>query len=139
MSDEKKELQKKYVELQMIDAQINQIQKQIQMLDNQLMELEMINVSLDDFGNISAGTEILTSLAPGIYTKAELKDNDELIVNVGSNIVVKKNVAETKKMINHQLGEMRKLQEQIIAELNKLILKAGSIEQEINSAISGKE
>src|SRR3989344_3582038 len=78
MSDEKKELQKKYVELQMIDAQINQIQKQIQMLDSQLMELEMINVSLDDFGNISAGTEILTSLAPGIYTKAELKDNDEL-------------------------------------------------------------
>lgn len=139
MSDEKKELQKRYVELQLIDAQVNQIQKQIQLLDNQLMELDMINASLDDFGEIKAGTEILTSLAPGIYTKAELKDNEELIVNVGSNVVVKKNISETKRMINNQMDEMRKLQEQVIAELNRLILKANSIEQEINDIASKKE
>jgi len=136
MTDEKKELQQKYMELQLMDNQINQVQKHIQSLNNQLIDLELVDKGLDDFKETKTGTDILVSLSPGIYAKAELKNNEELIVNVGSNVVVKKKISDTKKLINNQVNELKKLKEQMTADIQKLILKASSIEKEINSMIS---
>jgi len=130
---EKKELQEKYMQLQMISNQINQIQKQAQALDNQLSELESVSQGLDDFGDIKTGTEILVPLTPGIYAKADLKDNKDLVVNVGANVFTKKKIPDTKKIITNQLGEIRNLKEQMVTDIKKLVMQAGSIEEEINS------
>lgn len=139
MIEEKKELQEKYIQLQLIDNQINQIQKQIQILDNQLIELELVNKSLDDFGKIKTGTEILIPLTSSIYAKAELKNNEDLIINIGSNVVIKKKIPATQKIINNQLSEVKKIKEQMMMDIKKLILKASSIEKEINSIIPEKK
>ena len=90
MEENQKELQKMYLELQLLDEQMKQIQKQITMLDEQLVELNNTIQALDDFNKTSVGSNILVPLSPGVFANAELKDNKELLVNVGSNIVVKK-------------------------------------------------
>jgi len=139
MEKNQKELQKMYLKLQLLDEQMKQIQKQITMLDEQLVELNNTLQALDDFNKTAVGTKILVSLSPGIFTTAELKDNKELLVNVGGNVVVKKNVAETKGLLKKRFDSIKKYRDLTLAEMQKMNLKAVNIEQEINKKIKAKE
>jgi len=139
MGENQKELQKMYLELQFLDEQMKQIQKQITMLDEQLVELNNTIQAFDDFNKTAVGTKILVSLSPGIFTTAELKDNKELLVNVGGNIVVKKNVAETKDLLKKRFDSIKKYRDLTLAEMQKMGLQASNIEQEINKIIEKKE
>ncbi len=139
MADNQKELQKMYLELQLLDEQMKQIQKQIVVLDEQLVELNNTLQALGDLNKTAVGTKILVSLSPGIFTTAELKDNKKLLVNVGGNIVVKKNVAETKELLKKRLDSIKKYRDLTLAEMQKTNLQAVNIEQEINKKIKTKE
>jgi len=139
MANNQKELQKMYLELQLLDEQMKQVQKQAVALDEQLVELNNTLQALDDFNKTDIGTNILVSLSPGIFTNAELKNNKELFVNVGNNIIVKKNVAETKELLKKRLDAINKYREAILVELQKMNAKAVNIEQEINKKIQTKE
>ena len=139
MANNQKELQKMYLELQLLDEQMKQVQKQAVALDEQLVELNNTLQALDDFNKTDIGTNILVSLSPGIFTNAELKNNKELFVNVGNNIIVKKNVAETKELLKKRQDAINKYREAILVELQKMNAKAVNIEQEINKKIQTKE
>lgn len=139
MEEEKQqEIQQKYMELQVLGQQINQMQKQIQLLENQSIELTLVEQGLEDIKNVKIGTKILVPISSGIFVKAELKDNEELLVNVGANVTVKKDIPSTKQLIKKQLDEIKKVQEETIVELQKLVIKANSIEEEINKIASEK-
>ncbi len=78
-------------------------------------------------------------LNQGIYAKAELKNNKDFLVNVGSNVSVKKNIEDTKKLISNQIEEIKKLQEQMVLNLQKLTSQASLIEKEINELSKNKD
>jgi len=136
MKEKEEKLQKLYMEFQVLEQQIKQLEKQNTMLNNQLMELMMTNQGLEDTKKIKEGTEILTPLSSGIYAKAQLKDSKNLIVNVGSSITVVKDVNSAKKMIEDQIEEIKKLQENLVNQLQNQTMKAASLEQEINKIAS---
>jgi len=136
MKEKEEKLQKLYMEFQVLEQQIKQLEKQNTMLNNQLMELMMTNQGLEDTKKIKEGTEILTPLSSGIYAKAQLKDSKNLIVNVGSSITVVKDVNSAKKMIEDQIEEIKKLQENLVDQLQTQTTKAASLQQEINTIAS---
>jgi prefoldin alpha subunit len=136
MAEQEEKLQKLYMEFQMLDQQIKQLEKQNTALNNQLMELMATNQSLDDMKKAKQGTEILIPLSSGIYTKAEIKDSENFIVNIGANIALKKDLNSTKKLIEAQIDELKKLQENFINELQNNTTKAAALEQEINKIAS---
>ncbi len=136
MKEEEENLQKLYLEFQMLDQHIKQLEKQSAVLNNQLMELMATNQSLDDMKKTDQKTEILVPLSSGIYAKAELKDNKSFIVNVGANTALVKDISSTKKMIEDQIDEIKKLQEALVNQLQTQTVKAASMEQEINKIAS---
>jgi len=139
MEENQKELQKMYLELQFLDEQMKQIQKQITMLDEQLIELNNTIQALDDFNKTAVGSNILVPLSPEIFANAGLKDNKELLVNVGSNIVVKKSVEETKELLKKRLEIIKQYRDMILDEMQKINLQAVNLEQEINKITEKKE
>lgn len=134
----KEEVQEKYVEFQIIDQQIKQVQKQLQTFDAQLSELESIKDALDELKNVKKGTEILVPVSSGIFIKSELKENDELIVNVGSSVTVKKSVEQTKAMIENQLTEVGKYRGQLMETLQMLANRADEIQKELAAMMGEK-
>ncbi len=139
MDNEKENLLKeKYTELRLIDQQIRQIQKQLQDLENQIIEIMYVQQSLDELKNVKNGTEILVPVSNGIFAKAALKENNDLLVNVGANTVVEKDVDSVKKMLETNINEIKKLEQYFLQELQKLGLQATSIEKEMNSLMSEK-
>jgi prefoldin subunit 5 len=73
MDNEKKEkMQESYLKLQFLHEQIQNIEKQTQLFNNQIVELTLTVQSLDDFKKIKEGTEILVPINQGMYAKAEI-------------------------------------------------------------------
>ena len=138
MTEKEKEekVQKLYVEFQILNQNIQQLEKQSTALNNQLMELMVTNQSLEDIKKTKEGTEILVPLSSGIYAKAELKDSKNFIVNVGSNVTLVKDVDSTKKLIEEQINEIKKLQENLVNQLQEQTTKTSSLEQEISKIAS---
>ena len=136
MTEEEEKLQKLYVEFQILNQKIQQLEKQSTALNNQLMELMVTTQSLEDIKKTKEGTEILVPLSSGIYAKAELKDSKNFIVNVGANVTLVKDVDSTKKLIEDQINEVKKLQEELVNQMQEQTTKATSLEQEISKIAS---
>ena len=132
-------LQQRYMELQMIDAQIKQIQKQIQLIDNQVNELNFMQESIEEIKNVEPGTEILVPLSSGIFLKAELKDVNTALVNVGSGVTVEKTMEQTKALLAAQQNELLSYQQDLDATLAELSVRAGSIEEELKVLVEGRQ
>jgi len=133
---DEEELQKLYMEFQHLDKHIKQLEIQSTALNNQLMDLMATKQSLEDIKKVKEKTEILVPLSSGIYAKAELKDNKNFIVNVGANTALLKDVDSTGKLIESQIEEMKKLQENLVNQLQERTIKASSVEQEMNKIAS---
>ena len=137
MPDEKeKKVQEMYMEFQMLEQHIRQMQKQLEAVTQQLIELTVTSSSLDEFNKIKPGKEIFVPLSSGIFAKASVKDTSGLLVNVGANVVVQKDVASTKKLIQKQMEEIKKIQGQIADDLEKLTGHAAQLEMQLQGMVS---
>ena len=136
LKEKEKKLQKLYTQFQILDQNIKQMQQQAAALNTQLIDLVSTTKNLDDLKNVKKGTEIFFPVSSGVYAKGEIKDNENLIVNVGADITVKKNLSDTKQIIEKQIGEMKKIQTQTVEELQRLTNQAALIEKEMNTLAS---
>ncbi|MDD5253616.1 MAG: prefoldin subunit alpha [Candidatus Nanoarchaeia archaeon] len=98
------------LDLQTLSYQIQQLQEQLQIIENQFTELSILSSALDEVKE-SKGKNSLIPLGPGIFAEAELKDTDKVLVNVGSEIMVRKTIQEAKELIEKQIEETRSLAE----------------------------
>ena len=126
------DVQQKYVEYQMMEQQIMQIQKQLQQIEAQTMELKRLHAAIDEFAGIDSGKEVLVPFSPGVYAKAEIKDTKKLLVNIGSNVIVSKSVDDTKELIDNQVKEIELTRRKLAQDLTAFTLQAQMLGQEIN-------
>jgi prefoldin alpha subunit len=124
-------LQEKYIELQMLDQQMKQVQQQLRIIISQIAELDSVVIALDDLKKVKTGAEVLFPITNGIFVKGTLKENKEVSINVGSNIVVNKPIDQAKELIKRQLEEIRNLESQVRIDLQRLAVKAVELEKEV--------
>ena len=134
--DNQKKAQEIYAEYQAMEQHIKQLQKQLEALTSQIMEMSGTSRNLEDFEKTKLGTEIFVPISSGIFAKASLKDISEVLVNVGANVVVKKDVRSAKKLINNQVEEMKKLHKRMINDLEKMANHAGALETQLQKLVS---
>jgi len=134
--DKQKEIQEKYMELQMLDQQMKQIQQQSQVIINQVAELNNITEALDDLKKVNPGTETLFPISNGIFVKGSISDSKKVNINVGGNVIVSKTTDEAKELIIRQLDEIKKLETQLNTDLQQLSVKAIELQKEISEVSS---
>lgn len=130
---DKEKLKESQYKLQYIHSQIQEVEKQSEMLNQQSNEMKMSIQYLDDFGKLKEGTEILVPINQGMYARAKLLDTKDLLVNVGSDVSVKKDIQGTKKLLEKQIDEIKKVQERMVLNLQELAIQANKVEEEIKS------
>jgi prefoldin alpha subunit len=111
------------MEMQILQQEYTQLQKNLQAVDQQLVEVDSVQRSLDDFSKLKNGSESLMPLANGIFAKAKIEDTKELLVNVGSNVVVKKSIPETKDLLEQQSKELENYKKEANKQMNEIISK----------------
>ena len=135
MEEQEKKAQEAYMQFQMLEQQIKQLQSQFEMVSQQLIELAATSNSLDDFQKIRDVREAFIPISSGIFARASIKDTSELLVNVGANVVVKKDLASTKKLILSQMEEIKKIQKQMGDELERTVNHAAQLEIHLQNLI----
>ncbi len=129
MNNEEK--QEAYMELQMLDQKIKQLQKKMEKMEEQLMELNLVKNAVKDFEKLKEGQELQVPLANGIYMQAEVKDTKELLVNVGAYVMVSKTIPEVDKLLDTQVEELNKFRENIVLNLQSLVNRAEQIQSKL--------
>lgn len=135
MADQQ-ELNEKYMELQIIEQQLKQVNQQLLNLDSQLLELQRIEDNLGDITKTKKDTELLVALGGGVFSKAELKDNKTVLVNVGANIVVEKDVPSSKELISNQINQIKDVVKQLEQEFQILAANSQFLQQDLRKLAS---
>lgn len=135
MQQQKSNVNEKYLELQILTQQIRQLQQHIANLENQIVELEVLEDNLEEIKKIKEGGDILVSLGAGIFAKGQLKDNKKVVMNVGANTMVKKDVDEAKAVVKDQSEQVKRLVMDITEELEKAAIRVQNLQQDIQEVM----
>ena len=121
----------KIIEFQILNQQVPQLHEQIQVINNNIQELQILKNSLEELESVRKDQEILIPLGQGIFTKGNIINPDELITNVGSNILIEKNLKDTKDTIKINILNLSKALERTEEEISRNIEKLQGLQKEI--------
>ncbi|MFA5141714.1 MAG: prefoldin subunit alpha [Candidatus Woesearchaeota archaeon] len=127
-----KEQQEKYMQLQMLSQQLKATEQELHKLDQHHKIMIDTLEQLDNLKNAKAGSETFVPVCNGIFAKAELKDCSKLLVNVGAGVIVEKDIASTKKLVESQLEQLAQVRMQLTNDLQTLSMEGHHLEHEIS-------
>lgn len=120
------ELQQKYAQFQLMQQQIEEINKHLEMLQEQNGELDISINAVLELSKTKVENEFLAPLANGIFVKGKISDNQKLVVNVGSNVTVEKTPLEVASLLEQQKKELANQlveTQAVFAEINEEMMK----------------
>lgn len=133
--EKEKEMQELYINLQLLTNAIKQLQKQIQLLEEQFINMQVVKSSLDELSEVKVNSPILVPVAEGIFCSASLEDNKELLMNIGGNIAVKKSIPDAKEYIDERLKELEKNREEMTEQLTSVVEQTQKLQDKFNSLV----
>lgn len=133
-----KEVQQKYIELQLLNQQIKKVQEQFLLFQQQLGELTSLETSLVEMRDIKKDVDMFSSLGSGIFVNSKIVDNENVLVNVGAGIIVKKSVSEAVNLVKSQIETISKSLESIKEQFVQASSYSQQLTEELN-ALAQKE
>jgi prefoldin alpha subunit len=134
-AEKRKSLQKRFIEYQMLEQQIKQLQQQLEKLEAQTLEVSNVEQCIADMAKSKTGDEVLVPVSGGIFFKATVKESNMFLVNVGGNVVVEKSVDDTRGLILQQGKEIEKYKETVMMQLSKQLSELQDLEKELKGII----
>lgn len=119
------------MEYQMLQEQLNKMTEQSETLKKQQEELEGIKEAILSIQQTKVGNEMFVPISSGIFIKAEIKETDELLMNVGDNIVVPKNIKDAIALIQKQQNEINGYEKTMQQNIQMLLLHQQHVEVEL--------
>ena len=126
-------MEQKYIILQMIDAQIKELENEIGAIEQRSFDIINLRASLKSLSAVKSNSKSFAPLGYGIFTESEVKNTNHVLVNVGSGILVKKTIAEADELLGKQIGQIDNITLQLTQNLTSLATRAQQIEQEIQA------
>lgn len=136
--EEQRELQQRVIELNMLDQKCKEIQQQVTVIDQQLTELQILENNINEIKKIEDNSETLSQLGQGIFINSRVNKTDEIFIDIGSKIVVKKTAEEARELIKKRIEQVMNIRGLIFQELNNIILNIQLLEKEIQKKIQKK-
>ncbi len=129
------QLQQKYQHFQLFQQQIEQLTPQVELLHQQQAELDLSLDALQELQKTGVPRELLAPLANGIFLRGELKDNQKLIVNVGSDVAVEKTVPQVIELLQQQRQDIAERVLEAEALLQQFTAQATKLYQELQKQV----
>jgi len=133
MTMNENKVKEKYMEYQLLMQQFQQLQENIGALEKHILELRVLDDNLSSLSKTKAGEETLMPLGSGIFVKGELKDNSNVVMNVGGGVCVEKSVDEAKDTVSIQLSDVTNVFTELQEEIMKTSEKLQSLQDEFKN------
>jgi prefoldin alpha subunit len=128
MENEKKELQDRILAYRIFESRLNALMRQRELIVNKIVE---INATLESMKEIEKSDEALFSIGSEAYAKGRITDKERIIIEIGANIALEKNMKEAKETLEKRKEELEKSLAQIEEEAIKISSGLNSLAEEI--------
>ncbi|MEM7821809.1 MAG: prefoldin subunit alpha [Candidatus Aenigmatarchaeota archaeon] len=125
---EKKELQEKILAYRILETRLNSLIKQREIVISKIIEIQ---TSLATMEEIQKKNDVLFPIGARIYSFGKITEKGKMIVGVGANVAVEKNVEETRDFLNKKMEELEKNLNSIQNEISKISKTMEMLEPEI--------
>ena len=114
------EIKEKFMQFQMYEEQIKQLEKQLSAFDDHMGEIETIKTWLKEVSEVKPGTEMLVPISQGVFVKATLSDPSTTLVNIGGGASVEKTIEGTMTLLDGQGVEIMRARQETMKSLQKV-------------------
>ncbi len=128
------EVQQKYMQFQMIQQQLEELNKAMESIQEQKGELEISINAVKEIENTPAHTDFLAPLANGVFVKGKISETQKLVVNVGSDVTVERTPSEVVVLLEKQQQEVLQQSVEIQALMSELNNQMMSLYKELQEA-----
>ena len=126
-----KELQRKYVQMQLLKQQLNALLEEKLLVDEKVSEIAVTVDALQNLGKVKKGDEIWSGLGSGSFMRSDVKDIDRVLISVGAGVLIKEERSRAIDILRSRLDELNKIDRDLIAEINKFSDNINKLEPEI--------
>tara|TARA_Y100000310_G_C20695151_1_gene825156 strand:- start:4593 stop:5012 length:420 start_codon:yes stop_codon:yes gene_type:complete len=130
-----KEMKEMYVEYQMITQQVKQTQEQLEKIQEQIADITDVTQNITSLGKVENKKDMFIPIANGIFVETTLKDNKNLLVNVGGDTVVKKSFNDVNEMLGQQQNDLEELHGNLMVQFQQLHQKSEEIEKKLKTFV----
>ena len=123
--------QEKILEYNFLLKHLQQLQQNTQAIHNHLEELKNIQENFTQLATTPPGTETLIPLGSGLFFKGKTESADNILINVGANILVEKTIPQAMETIQKQFSEIEQLLSQLEEEAGKLTEQLENVRREM--------
>ncbi|MBI4895659.1 MAG: prefoldin subunit alpha [Candidatus Aenigmarchaeota archaeon] len=125
------ELQKMYMQHQMLQQYIKGYSEQSTIIEGKIQELISTTDAISEIKNANKGSEIMANLGSQVFVKSDLKNTNEVIVELGAGIYASRSIEDATKILDSRKQELMNVNNQIMMEINKLAMQMKHMEPEI--------
>ena len=125
-----KDAKEKVMEFQLLQQQLEQMQKYLEEIELKLLEFHKTKESLSEMASLRSGSEAFIPLAQGIFAQGKIDETSTLLVNVGADIAVTKTIPQVKELIDKQVTELSEVKEQLDGNVLQLTQRLHALLEE---------
>jgi len=117
---ENKELQEKMIAYRLLEAKLDSLLKQREIIASKVVEIQATLESIEEIEK--SGESVLFPIGAEAYTLGKVVDKKRLIVEVGSGVALEKNIEEGKEILNKRREDV----ENVLNSIQKDIMDVSS-------------
>ncbi len=119
--------QEHVAQIQGIEQEIHTLNEQFQLIEHNLRELQSLHESLHELEK-NKSKELLVNIGKRIFLPVSIRENN-FIVDVGKNNLVKKNISETMSIVHEQIEKLTDGKNQVMERIEELDKEMESLVQ----------
>lgn len=116
-------LRRLVMELQILQETADNIQQRIGLTYAAINELQIAHNTLKGIKKEKNGSSLLIPIGGGSYVKGKLEDSEKLIVGIGANVAVEKNIGEAQEAFQTRLLRLEKVRDSLQKQLEEIVTK----------------
>ena len=133
------EIQRKYMQLQLLKQQLTALLEEKQVIDEKVSELLTTSNALNELGKIKEKEEIWSPLGSGAFVRSDIKDKEKVLVSIGSDIAIKETRTNAIEILQERLKEIIEVDKELSSEIEKFNTQITKLEPEIQQLIQKEQ
>jgi len=110
------------------------LEQRINLLNQVLQEIESSLNTLEDLKRVGDNPLLLFPIGGSVYAKGQLLEKDDVYVNVGAGVIVKKKLEDASRYLTERRDEMRAELKDSLAQLQQVTARIRQIEAILSRA-----
>ncbi len=125
-------------ELNLLQNLGESLQKQIELLNQNLLEISLTANTLGELEKSEGGKEILVSLGSGSFMQGKLPKTEKVIVGLGAGVSAERSFPEAKKLLEERAETYGKLVERSRGELDRVLARMNILQPQLQTLLGAE-